>query len=386
LIFLGNALPAIAVVIDAIISIFLLIALTNLLFIRKFRTPVVASNLKVSILVPARNEQHGIEKCVKSLLAQNLSDFEVIVMDDNSTDETGAILSRLQDADGRLRVIKGTNLPEGWLGKNWACWQLYMASAGDVLVFCDADTWHEPDSIAAALDLLKKERAQLMTCIVRHETATFLEKVAVPQVNWNMMCLMPAFLSHHSKEPNLVMGSGSCMVFERGAYELIGGHESVKAVILEDLGIAKMIKVHGMKAILGNAAGFISCRMYRSNGEVISGFSKNFLSAFGYRLMPFFATVSAFALAVVLPALLIIDAFIRKDSGNLPIALSAYLLLLVIRFIVDTRTKASPLLFLTFPLTMLAWSLLGCLSLYRHIKGTSEWKGRKMPKPNLRMI
>ena len=119
---------------------------------------------------------------------------------------------------------------------------------------------------------------------------------------------------------------------------------------------------------------------------MISGFSKNFLSAFGYRLMPFFATVSAFALAVVLPALLIIDAFIRKDSGNLPIALSAYLLLLVIRFIVDTRTKASPLLFLTFPLTMLAWALLGCLSLYRHIKGTSEWKGRKMPKPNLRMI
>jgi len=127
---------------------------------------------RVSVLIPARNEEANIGPCVRSLLAQEYPDLEVFVLNDHSTDRTGAILAEIQAADARLRVLSGQELPQGWLGKHWACHQLGQAATGDLLLFTDADTRHGPHSVRAGVAAQQAEDADLVTAIPREEVVT----------------------------------------------------------------------------------------------------------------------------------------------------------------------------------------------------------------------
>ena len=150
------------------LSFGLLTVLVNYFTVRRFdQYPPAERYPFVSVLVPARNEARSIEICISSLLAQDYPDFEVIVLNDHSTDDTARILARLAQSDNRLRLLKGVSLPEDWLGKHWACHQLSQAAKGELILFTDADTHSTPDMLRASVSALLAEQADLLTAFPR---------------------------------------------------------------------------------------------------------------------------------------------------------------------------------------------------------------------------
>ena len=185
------------------LALSLLIALGNSLFLRRLTRTY--SSLEqtpfVSVLVPARNEESNIDKCIRSLLAQEYSTFEVIVLDDHSTDSTRSILDGIQKEQPALKIISGEPLPEGWLGKHWACQQLAGAARGELLLFTDADTWHEPHALRDSVATLIKEGADLLTMFPHEKVVTWGEKLTVPVLGFAPFSFVPIFLARFRGMP-----------------------------------------------------------------------------------------------------------------------------------------------------------------------------------------
>ncbi|NTW50145.1 MAG: glycosyltransferase, partial [Chlorobiales bacterium] len=175
--------------------VFLGILLKNLFDVKTLPNrqvqPPASHTPLVSILVPARNEAHNIEQCVRSLFAQTCPNIEILVLNDNSEDQTGEILARLAAEDARLKVLSGTALPDGWLGKCWACHQLSEQAQGQFLCFTDADTIHEPQSLERAIAALEQNRADMLTLITGQVLGSFWERVIVPLVHFSVLCYLP---------------------------------------------------------------------------------------------------------------------------------------------------------------------------------------------------
>ena len=244
-----------------VIFIFLLIGLVSVLAnFAAFRSlapaPVPGDAPMISVLVPARNEALNIEACVGSLLRQDYPNYELIVIDDHSDDDTGAIVERLfaQHPGAKTKLLRGSTLPEGWTGKGWACHQLAAASAGEFLFFTDADTTHAPGLLAAAVAHAKATRASLLSAWPRFLTVTIGEMLVIPT-----LALIAMTMAHHwlvavlQRWPGLAkrlgprvtgaMGAanGQFMFFTRAGYEAIGGHASVKAHVVEDVALGRQI-------------------------------------------------------------------------------------------------------------------------------------------------
>ena len=149
---------------------------------------------RVSILVPARNEERTIAACVQSLLSQDYPDFEILVLDDASEDRTGALVRQFEK-DPRLRTLRGTPLPAGWLGKPWACHQLAQAASGEVLLFTDADTVHHPKMLGDAVAALQAERVDLLSALPRLRLATWSERLVLPILLWSVHTFLPLCLA-----------------------------------------------------------------------------------------------------------------------------------------------------------------------------------------------
>ena len=264
------------------LAILLLISFVNLLTLKRLgKFPDPPHTPRVSLLVPARNEARSIEGCVRSLLAQGYPDFEVIILNDESTDGTGEILTRIAAEDDRLRVIHGQPLPTGWLGKNWACQQLSQAATGDYLLFTDADTGHDRlmlrDSIAAAL----ATNADLLSGMPHQIVKTWSEQLLVPILAWSFMAFIPLALAQRVRPAFLSVAIGQYLLFRRSAYEKINGHAAVRDKVVEDFELARNIKKAGLQWRFVDATARIHCRMYHNFREVFNGLSKNLFIVFG---------------------------------------------------------------------------------------------------------
>lgn len=290
----------------AILSFLLAILIGNLIYIKILGPGLQPSRFPlVSILVPARNEERNIEACVRSLLGQDYPDFEVIILDDHSEDGTLEILGRIAEEDSRLRVLKGAELPLGWLGKCFACHQLAGASRGEYLLFTDADTVHKPATVAAALAGMEADGADLLTLITGFEMKTWPEKLILPLIPFIALAYLPLPLIKLSSHPNFAIGNGQFMLFRREVYNAIGGHKAVRGALVEDVWLARRIKKHGYALSMQDGSRMVSCRMYRNFGEIWEGFSKNIFAAFNYSLMGLGAMLFFFTAAYLLPPVLL---------------------------------------------------------------------------------
>jgi len=222
---------------------------------------------KVSILVPARNEAHNLRETLPLLLAQPAD--EILLLDDRSDDETAVLAQRLGSADLRFRLLSGEPLPQGWMGKNWACHQLAEAARGEILVFTDADVWWGKGALES---LLAQEQAGLVSVFPRQRTSSLVERVLVPLVDVALLGNIPHPLIGR---PLISPANGQVMVFSRTAYRACGGHKAVRAEVLEDVRLGQAVKNagYGIRVLLGG--NLIGVRMYRSYGEIIEGFAKN---------------------------------------------------------------------------------------------------------------
>jgi len=233
--------------------------------------PPAAAGPLISVVIPARNEARNIERCVRSILAATYPNIEVIVVDDRSTDGTSDLVDRLG-----VRLVRGSELPAGWFGKQWALVQGYRVARGELLLFADADTKHEPELIARAVTALATERVDLFSVIPRQEMVTFWERLIQPHV----------FLALQARVGDLrrlnrtriawnAIANGQFILVTRGSYEAAGTHEAVKTSVADDLMLAQTYVRQGLDIFLAHAASDMTTRMYGSLGEIVAGWSKN---------------------------------------------------------------------------------------------------------------
>ncbi len=240
---------------------------------------------RVSVIVPARNEAHNIARCVGSLLASDYPDFEVIVVDDRSEDGTGAAARALATptaaGTARLRVLDGAELPKGWFGKQWACWQGVQEAGGALLLFTDADTVHAPTLLTHSVGALEAERADCLTVIGRQIMESFWERLVQPHVFLLLALRYPRMgeSTLPRRRWRSAIANGQYLLFERGAYERLGGHATVRYEAAEDLRIAQRLVRGGGRLVIRRAYEGLGTRMYRGLSELVAGWSKNVIPA-----------------------------------------------------------------------------------------------------------
>ena len=234
-----------------------------------------ATGRRVSVIIPARNEEAGIASVIRSVLASSYPDFELIVVDDRSTDGTAAAVASLAASDGRLRLVAGGDLPPGWYGKPWACFQGYQAATGEVLVFTDADTRHEPALLAHAVGALEAESADLVTIAPRQRCISFWERVIMPQI-WVLLGLRfhPDTVNHARRERD-VIANGQFVCVRRASYENVGTHAAVRGEVAEDLALAQAFWRSGLKLHFAFAEKLMETRMYTGLAHLVEGWTKN---------------------------------------------------------------------------------------------------------------
>ena len=240
----------------------------------------------VSVIVPARNEARNIERCVRSILSTTYRAMELIVVDDHSTDDTADIARRAGGGDGRFRLIANVPLPNGWFGKQWACATGAAASAGDLLLFTDADTAHAPDLLPRAVNRLRRERDDLLSVVGRQEMHSFWERLLQPQVFWILITRYGSTESvSTARRAEDVIANGQFLLMRRSAYEGVGGHESVRDKVAEDLALAQRFFREGHRVGLVRGDDQLSTHMYGSLSELIAGWGKNVFAG-GIDAMP----------------------------------------------------------------------------------------------------
>jgi chlorobactene glucosyltransferase len=359
-------------------AVILLIILSNIWITRRIRhhspPPVFPM---VSVLIPARNEERSIASCVQSILAQDYPSFEVLVLDDQSSDGTRAILEKMAISQPALRIIHGKPPSGNQVGKNWACSQLARQAQGELFFFTDADTLNRSDTLKTVVTTLTGEQADLLTGFPRQEVYTWGERLLVPFFSWAFLCFIPLKLAYRLQLPFLSIAVGQLMLFRRDAYLAIGGHESVNSSVVDDISLARLIKAKRLRWRVSYIADLISCRMYLSSREAIDGFTKNLFAAFDFRLLPFLFTFIWLFVMFWEPLIVLLIMVSGLVSQTRQISIVACLALSLLLWLIPYGEMRIPF-FLSFiyPFTILANVGVAFRSLMHSLGRRITWKDR----------
>ena len=231
---------------------------------------------RVSVVIPARNEERNIDRCVRSVLATHYPSLEVIVVDDHSTDATRDLARAIARDDPRLRVTGAPELPPGWFGKHWACATGASVASGDLLLFTDADTWHSPDLLPRAVNAIGERGASLLSVAGHQEMHSFWERVIQPQM-FALLSIRYGGTEHvsNARRAEDVIANGQFILVRRDAYDAVGGHALVRDRVAEDMSLAQQFFRSGRRVLLLSAVEQFSTHMYASFRELIEGWRKN---------------------------------------------------------------------------------------------------------------
>ncbi len=248
--------------------------------VKQFRVPEISTGgtpERISVLIPARNEEAGIAKALEAVLANTGVELEVIVLDDSSTDRTAEIVQEVASRDPRVRLATSSPLPAGWCGKQYACFQLSQLARYEVITFLDADVRLGPVALQRMGGFLRTSGASLVSGFPRQETGTLGEVLIVPLINWLLLGYLPLNRMRLSLLPALGAGCGQWFLTTAEAYRQVGGHghPMVRASLHDGVKLPRAYRTCGLKTDLGDASQDAVCRMYRSTGQVWNGFAKN---------------------------------------------------------------------------------------------------------------
>jgi chlorobactene glucosyltransferase len=342
-------------------------AVLNSLFWRTLEPRAEGGSRRVSVLIPARNEAQNLERLLPSLLQSTDPHLEVLVLDDRSEDGTAEVVRRFAALDARLKLLEGQPLPDGWLGKNWACHQLGRSARGEKLVFTDADTQWQPGAVAAIAHQL--EVCDALCAWPAQVVSDPISRLVQPLQQWSLVAFLPLFFVPVRLFPVAVAANGQCLAFTRSTYNRIGGHEAVRLEVVEDMALARGVKRSGGRFRLLNGAKLVETRMYSDSPEAFAGYVKNVYPAFGGTPIAFLLATTFNLVLYVLPWLWLLTS-LRLE------ALLAVILSLVARGISDARSgydlRFTPL----HPVAVLVWAYIGTVSMKRFVTGRVTWKGR----------
>lgn len=338
-------------------------------------------------MIPARNEERGIEEAVLSHLTQDYPNLEVIVVDDRSTDGTGAILELLAADHPRLRVIPGAEPPAGWLGKPHALFQGTRESTGELLLLADADVRYAPQAVRRAVAVLEARRLDLIALFPRLEMRGFWENVLLAYLPVSYF-FGPAFLLNSDRQRRFAVGAGAGMLLRASSYRAAGGHEALRDSVIDDLHLATRVRRAGGRCRMVRADSVLTLRMYRGFREVVDGFTKNMAYVFEGKTGLFLLLSTAYSfVAWSLPALVLLAmaAGAPVPAGDAAWAAGALGLILLARIGVALFLDYPVWPAFTHPFMAVAWvGILLRSFAWRFLRRQMRWRGRTYPAASAR--
>ncbi|MEM6363897.1 MAG: glycosyltransferase [Planctomycetota bacterium] len=372
---------------------FVMAAFTAIMFavnLRLFCLPVPSETDQhppVSVLIPARDEADGIGAAIDAALSAG-NDVEVVVLDDGSTDDTGTVVRRAaaQHGDDRVRLIEGITLPDGWNGKQHACFRLAGEARHDAMLFLDADVRLRPGAIATLCKwksrTLAGEPLALLSAFPRQETGTLFEKMLIPMMHQILLCFLPFVRMRSSTHPAYASGCGQLFLTDRSSYKRAGGHAAIRDTRHDGLKLPKAYRSADLMTDCVDGTSLATCRMYRNAGEVVRGLLKNAHEGIANaKLLPPFAFM--LLAAFVLPWIVLFgSANARATDRNLAalafaVAVVAILASYASRTMAMIRFQQSPLGTLLHPIGILVFLGLQIIAFVNHLLGRQvAWRGR----------
>ncbi len=347
---------------------------------------------KVSVIVPARNEEKNIRHCLLHLLAQNYAHYEMIVVDDRSTDKTSELVNALQiHSKIPIKLVRVEKLPTGWTGKNYAMFAGSKAAGGEWLLFTDADTTHQQESLSTALHEALEKKIDFLTLTPEVESNSFWENVVQPLAASSLALWFDPNKVNDTKS-KITLANGQFILIRKDAYEKVGGNESVKNEVVEDVELAKKVRAAGYFVQFLNGTRLYSTRMYSSLKEIRTGWTRIFLYLFDKKPLPILHKIFLFFLFSCVPFFVLLFELTLKIAGHeagRPLAgrpaFSEFLFgfaglvclwMILVRFVGNKFLKSNPwyAIFHLLGSLVMIWILFSCLE--RIIfKRPSVWRG-----------
>jgi chlorobactene glucosyltransferase len=334
---------------------------------------------RVSVVIPARNEAREIEATVRSHLAHEYPDFHVVVVDDRSTDGTGEIVAAIARQDPRVTLVRGSEPPEGWLGKPHALWLGARAADGELILFADGDVRYHARALVEAVSVLQARGLDLLAFFPRHDARGFWENVLMPYLA-DAVFLGLGFLANVRRCP-IAMGAGAGNLVRRRSYDLVGGHEALRNSVIDDVRLAGAVKRAGFPVAAFRAEDRVFVRMYRGFRGVWDGFTKNV--AWVYSGV---GGAALFGISVVLigvsiaPALVLVLAALGTaiPAADVRLAAAVYASSVLLRIVLANALGAPRWPALAHPIMTAVWAgLMGRSLFHRFIRRRLTWRGRE---------
>lgn len=334
---------------------------------------------RLTAIVPARNEEAVIAECLRSL-AQQGEIAEIILVNDQSSDRTAEIVRGLMGEIANLRLLEAEELPAGWAGKNHAVWQGACQSAGEWLLFTDADAVHEAGAARKALESAREHGAALVSFSPEQVLLNWYEKALLPYV----FVRLAYFFSYddvNDAAKTAAAANGQFLLIRRDVYEAVGGHASVADDLLEDVALAKRVKARGYKIWFGSGQGIVRVRMYRSFSAMWEGWKKNLYRLVGGTsnavLKEITRAIAPILLALLVPGLL----WLLSGSPQRAVAVfSGIVFGMLVGFAMELRRGGFPARFVGYALPgRFLYAAVLWASYQSHVRGRLQWKGRAYP-------
>ena len=299
---------------------FFILSLANHYEMWRFtRGPEIFDGPMVSILVPMRNEEENAEVCLNNLKNQLYNNFEILVLNDNSTDNTQAILERLAREDNRIKIVNGLPLPDDWYGKPFALHQLSALAKGEILLFTDADTIHTPASVSWAVTNMRKLNADMISGYIGQVFLTFGEIITVPLMFFLTGFIIPLFLNRFFKTTGFSAAVGQYIAIKTEVFKAIGGCEAFRKKTSEDIYMSRRVKKKGYSTRFLNISEYVSCRMYKGYRASVEGIGKNIFDFLGKNTLVIFILAIAVFMFMLFPFPLLIFCAITSSEWTLHI-------------------------------------------------------------------
>lgn len=323
---------------------------------------------KVSILIPVRNEENNIEICLNSLKNLELENYEIIVLDDESSDGSAEIIKKFAEENPVILFLKGLKKEKDWIGKNWACWQLVQKASGNYLLFIDADVSLSGVSVSKAMLLMKNNDLALLSLFPTQIMKNLSAYLITPLMNWLLLSFLRLKSVATNSLSSVSAANGQFMLWKREAYFKIGGHKKVKDKIVEDVELARLTKNSGYKMMTLLGGNDVKCQMYPDFKSAFKGFTKNIYPGFKMNMFYFLLIISLVCFGFLIPF------FVWTEP-----VVSLVLILLIIsnKFFVSLISNQKSYLNILFhPFQMVVLFLLSLNSVFWHKTGKIEWKER----------